>query len=271
MANVVVKYDAESAHYYLSTGEPCHGDLRSARKAKAFPSVTTILKILESDALTRHKVDAAIVQTLTLPRNDGESEQDYARRVIETNRAELAGMAETGTRIHTLAEQVIADEAPLHKDIDENLRPHLASLTCWARAIDEVVLSEDVVVHDGEGYAGRCDLIAKIDGQTEIVDFKSKNFSKVAPFHPEMPGFATADEEHKVWTDYKELLQLSAYSFAWAGEALPARNVFIDRKTGAIDEKLYTAEQVHDAFEAFRACCCLWRKIKKYDPREVSV
>lgn len=269
MANVVVKYDAETAHYYLSTGEPCHGDLRQARKAKALPSVTTILKILESDALTRHKVDAAIVQTLTLPKKKDETDQDYARRVIETNKAELAGMADTGTRIHTLAEQVIGGEAPFAKDIEDGLRPHLASLTFWARGLDEVLISEEVVVHDGEGYAGRCDLIAKIDGQAEVIDFKSKNFSKVAPFHPDMPGFATADDEHKVWTDYKELLQLAAYSFAWAGEALPARNVFIDRKTGAIDEKLYTAEEVEEAFDAFRSLCNVWRKIKKYDPRDV--
>ena len=267
MGNLVVKYDTESAHYYLSTGEPCHGDLRQARKAGAFPSVTTILKIMESEALTRHKVDAAIAQTLTLPRKDGEELHDYARRVHETNKAELSGMADVGTRIHELAEQVIRGEAPLAKDMDAMLLPHLKSLTCWSRCLDEVQLSEEVVVHDGEGYAGRCDLIAKIDGQTEIIDFKSKNFTKVAPFHPEMPGFATADDEHKVWTDYKELLQLAAYSFAWAGEALPARNVFIDRKTGALDEKLYTAEEVEDAFEAFRACCTLWRKVKKYDPR----
>ena len=248
-------------------GSRATGDLRKARKAGAFPSVTTILKIMESEALTRHKVDAAIAQTLTLPRKDGEELHDYASRVHETNRAELAGMADVGTRIHELAEQVIRGEAPLAKDMNDTLRPHLASLTRWSRCLDEVVLSEDVVVHDGEGYAGRCDLIAKIDGQTEIIDFKSKNFTKVAPFHPDMPGFATVDEEHKVWTDYKELLQLSAYSFAWAGEALPARNVFIDRKTGAIAESLYTADEVQDAFEAFRACCTLWRKVKKYDPR----
>ena len=267
MANLVVKYDTEAAHYYLPTGEPCHGDLRQARKARALPSVTTILKILESEALSRHKVDSAIAQAMTLPPIKGETPQDFAKRVHETNKAELSGMADVGTRIHELAEQVIRGEAPLSKDMDNTLRPHLESLTCWAKFLDEVVLSEEVVVHDGEGYAGRCDLIAKIDGQTEIVDFKSKNFTKIAPFHPEMPGFATADEEHKVWTDYKELLQLAAYSFAWAGEALPARNVFIDRKTGAIDTKTYTAEEVEDAFEAFRACCTLWRKIKKYDPR----
>ncbi len=266
MGNLVVKYDTESAHYYLSTGDPCHGDLRQARKAGAFPSVTTILKIMESEALTRHRVDAAIAQAMTLPPIAGETPQDFAKRVHETNKAELSGMADVGTRIHELAEQVIRGEAP--EEIDAPLRPHIASLTYWAKSLDEVVLSEEVVVHDGEGYAGRCDLIAKIDGQAEIVDFKSKNFTKVAPFHPDMPGFATADEEHKVWTDYKELLQLAAYSFAWAGEALPARNVFIDRKTGALDEKLYTAEEVEDAFEAFRACCTLWRKIKKYDPRD---
>ena len=268
MGNLVVKWDTESAHYYLSTGEPCHGDLRQARKAGAFPSVTTILKILESEALSKHKVDSAIAQAMTLPAIPGETPQEFAKRVHETNKAELAGMADSGTRIHDLAEQVIKGEAPFAKDIEPSLRPHLDTLSYWSHAyIQEVLLSEDVVVHDGEGYAGRCDLIAKIDGNAEVVDFKSKNFSKIGKLIPDMPGFATHDEPHKVWTDYKELLQLAAYSYAWAGEALPARNVFIDRKTGALDEKLYTAEEVEDAFEAFRACCTLWRKIKKYDPR----
>ena len=265
MGNLVVKWDTEAAHYYLSNGEPCHGDLRQARKAGAFPSVTTILKILESEALTKTKIDSAIAQAMTLPLIDGETSQEFAKRVLETNKADLAGVAEVGTQIHELAGFAVLKSDP-GKYI-KGFERHWEALTCWAKFLDEVVLSEEVVVHDGEGYAGRCDLIAKIDGQTEIVDFKSKNFTKVAPFHPDMPGFATADEEHKVWTDYKELLQLAAYSFAWAGEALPARNVFIDRKTGAIDTKTYTAEEVEDAFEAFRACCTLWRKIKKYDPR----
>ncbi len=265
MGNLVVKWDAESAHYYLSTGEPCHGDLRQARKAGAFPSVTTILKIMESEALTKTKIDSAIVQAMTLPSIDGETPQEFAKRVLATNKADLAGVAEIGTQIHELAGFAVLKTDP--GKFLKGLERHWEALTCWSRCLDEVQLSEEVVVHDGEGYAGRCDLIAKIDGQTEIIDFKSKNFTKVAPFHPEMPGFATAEEEHKVWTDYKELLQLAAYSFAWAGEALPARNVFIDRKTGALDEKLYTAEEVDDAFEAFRACCTLWRKVKKYDPR----
>ena len=43
MAPIIVTSQKESSHYYLATGESCHGDLRSARKQGAYPSVTTIL------------------------------------------------------------------------------------------------------------------------------------------------------------------------------------------------------------------------------------
>ena len=43
VAQLIATAQKETGHYYLPTGEPCHGDLRQARKQKAYPRPTTIM------------------------------------------------------------------------------------------------------------------------------------------------------------------------------------------------------------------------------------
>jgi hypothetical protein len=252
MAALIATAKTESSHYYLASGESCHGDLRSARKVGAFPSVTTILGAAgpSKQGLMNWKEEQAIAAALSLPRNDGESLADFAKRVVLDSRKEVEAAAIRGTQIHSLAEIIINGEEP--GELVKGYEPHFASLKEWHKDVTKVHASESVMVNEAEGYAGRVDLICDINGEIEVVDFKTRKFK-----NGKAAGYET------------DLLQLSAYAYAFTDEHMACRNVLIDPVTGQLAEVKYTAEQVCFAFEAFTSICKVWRWLKKYDPREV--
>jgi len=253
MAPIIATAKAESSHYYMATGESCHGDLRSARKVGAYPSVTTILAAAgpQKGGLINWQVEQAMSSSLTLPHIEGESLADFAKRAVLDSRKEVEAAALRGTQIHSLAEMIINRQEP--GELVNGYEEHYASLKEWRECcVTKVHASESVLVNEAEGYAGRVDLIADIHGEIEVVDFKTRKFKN---------GKATGYET--------DLLQLSAYAYAFTDEHMACRNVLIDPVTGQLAEVKYTAEQVCFAFEAFTSICKVWRWLKKYDPREV--
>jgi hypothetical protein len=269
VAQIIATAPAEASHYYLTTGEPCHGNLREARKAKALPSVTTILSVLAKPGLDAWKQETAILQSLTLPRLDGEADPVFAKRVVEASRTELQAAADRGTYVHNLAEQVLRGE-----DVDvveAKYRPHLESLRFWAKCVHEVVAQETVLVNEVEGYAGRVDLIAKIgdanEHEVEVIDFKTRKFRKVGTFAGGNPGVCTVGDPHKVDSYSTDLYQLAAYCYCHFEEPVKCRNVYIDPASGAIHDKLWSEEDVAEAYETFLSIAQVWRAEKNYDPR----
>jgi hypothetical protein len=254
MAPIIVTAKTESAHYYLRSSESCHGDLRSARKVGAFPSVTTILGAAgpSKQGLMNWKEEQAILSALSLPRNDGEADGDFAKRVVLDSRKEVEAAALRGTHVHSLAEIIINGEEP--GELVKGYEEHYAGLKEWRECcVTKVHESESVLVNEAEGYAGRVDLIADIHGVIEVVDFKTRKFK-----NGKAAGYET------------DLLQLSAYAYAFTDEGMACRNILIDPVTGQLQEIRYTAEQVAQAFDAFTSICKVWRWLKKYDPREVQ-
>jgi len=251
MAPIIATAKAESSHYYMATGESCHGDLRSARKVGAYPSVTTILGAAgpQKGGLINWQVEQAMASSLTLPHIEGESLADFAKRAVLDSRKEVEAAALRGTQIHSLAEIIINRQEP--GELVNGYEEHYASLKEWRECcVTKVHASESVMVNEAEGYAGRVDLIADIHGVIEVVDFKTRKFKN---------GKAAAYESD-VW-------QLSAYAYAFTDEGMACRNVLIDPVTGQLQEIRYTAKQVHEAFEMFTLLCEVWRRLKKYDPR----
>jgi hypothetical protein len=258
MAALIATAKTESSHYYLGSGESCHGDLRSARKVGAFPSVTTILGAAgpSKQGLMNWKEEQAILSALSLPRNDGEADSDFAKRVVLDSRKEVEAAAIRGTQIHSLAEIIINGEEP--GELVKGYEEHYAGLKEWRECcVGKVHASESVLVNEAEGYAGRVDLIADIHGKIEVVDFKTRKFKKDAKGISKASGYET------------DLLQLSAYAYAFTDDGMACRNILIDPVTGQLQDIRYTAEQVAQAFEAFTSICKVWRWLKKYDPREV--
>ncbi len=194
--------------------------------------------------------------SLTLPHIEGESLAEFAKRAVLDSRKEVEAAAARGTHIHSLAEILINGEEP--GELAKGYELHFESLKNWHKDVTKVHASESVMVNEAEGYAGRVDLIADIHGVIEVVDFKTRKFKKDAKGISKASGYET------------DLLQLSAYAYAFTDEGMACRNILIDPVTGQLQEIRYTAEQVAQAFDAFTSICKVWRWLKKYDPREVQ-
>lgn len=259
MAPIIVTAKTESAHYYLKSGESCHGDLRSARKVGAYPSVTTILAAAgpQKTGLINWQVEQAMSSSLTLPHIEGESLAEFAKRAVLDSRKEVEAAALRGTHIHSLAEMIINRQEP--GELVKGYEEHYAGLKEWRECcVTKVHESESVLMNEAEGYAGRVDLIAQIHGEMEVIDFKTRKFKTDAKGVSKASGYET------------DLLQLSAYAYAFTDEGMACRNILIDPVTGQLQDIRYTAEQVAQAFDAFTSICKVWRWLKKYDPREVQ-
>jgi hypothetical protein len=172
-----------SQHWYTKDGQPAYTiegktgvrntTLRDARKLGLLPSVTTINGMLSKAGLDTWKQQQVLLAALTLPRMEGEPEQEWLSRVMQDSKATGREAAERGTAIHAVIEayfdQVYMPEKPAYLDnIDIALKDAFGS---------QLWLSEKSFGHP-LGFGGKCDLMAK---KGFIVDFKTKdtNLDKV--------------------------------------------------------------------------------------------
>jgi hypothetical protein len=92
-------FASESTHWYQKDGTPAYTivgkngkeratTLRDARTLELVPSVTTILSVLAKPGLENWKQNQILMAALTMPRVDGESEQEYIARIIRDSKEE---------------------------------------------------------------------------------------------------------------------------------------------------------------------------------------
>ena len=99
------KADGTPAYTYLNKkGEEKPTTLREARKLNLVPSVTTIISCASAPQLVNWKIDQAILSSLTLSRNDDETEQEYLARIKADAQEQAKKAAERGTYIHALVQ-----------------------------------------------------------------------------------------------------------------------------------------------------------------------
>jgi hypothetical protein len=166
----------ENGHWYTKDGSPAYttmgktGErpttLRDARKLGLLPSVTTINGQLSKSGLNLWLQQQVLLAALTLPRQDGEGEQEWLARVMQDSKATGREAAERGTAIHAVIEsyfeQVYMPEKPAYLDgIDKALRDAFGN---------QLWLSEKSFAHPLQ-FGGKCDLMAS---SGFIVDFKTK-------------------------------------------------------------------------------------------------
>jgi hypothetical protein len=95
------KADGTPAYTYINKkGEEKPTTLREARKLNLVPSVTTIISCASAPQLVNWKIDQAILSSLTLSRNDDETEQEYLARIKADAQEQAKKAAERGTLIH---------------------------------------------------------------------------------------------------------------------------------------------------------------------------
>ena len=173
---------AESGHWYKPNGEPAYTvegangkirntTVRDARKEGFLPSVTTIIGCAAKPALDVWKQQQAILAALTLPRNEGESEEDWLSRVVSDSKETAKQAAERGTQIHGVIEAfyegVYLPELPTYVRVVESVINEHFGPQLW--------VAEKSFAHGG--YGGKCDLISRphVHPRSEgfVIDFKT--------------------------------------------------------------------------------------------------
>ena len=183
---MIIKQASESGHWYTKTGDTAYTvegktglrstTLRDARKLNLVPSVTTILGVAAKPGLQTWLQTQVLLAALTLPRKEGEPEQDWLERVMSDSKAQTRQAADRGTAIHGVIEsyfeQIPSQEWPPYvKNVEKALTDAFGA-QLWN--------SEKSFAHE-LGYGGKVDLSAP----NIVVDYKTKetDLAKVEPYH----------------------------------------------------------------------------------------
>jgi len=172
---LVKEHQSESGHFYLPNGDTAYRivgkngkerntTVKDAREHGLLPSVTTIIGCASKPALDVWKQQQAILSALTLPRLEGESEEDWLSRVVADSKETAKQAAERGTQIHGVIEAFyegiyIPELPPYVRAVENAINEHFGS---------QLWISEKSFAYGG--FGGKCDLVAK---SGFVVDFKT--------------------------------------------------------------------------------------------------
>jgi hypothetical protein len=266
---ITSKFDSSSAssklvavegngHWYTAEGQSAHvvigknGNERNttvadARKMGLYPSVTSILGIMDKPQLTNWKIEQAIMSSLTLPKEENETLEDYARRIVKDSRESTKKAAEHGSRMHECMENILLGRAV---STDETLAPYIKTFTEWAeKNVEKTYWCEKALV--GAGYAGRCDAYVKLKGIGDaIIDLKNR---KVNPRYE--PFFET------------DIAQLWAYRSASENPKCACVSVVLaSNDPEKLVTKTWEDDELYQAGIAFCAMQKVWAWVKNYTP-----
>jgi len=260
------------SHWYLPNGTAMHEvaradgkgtrptTLRDARKLGLYPSVTNILSVLARPGLDAWKQEQAILAALTLPRRNGESVDDFARRVVADMSQQVRDAADLGSSIHRAIELYAQSGAiPDHPEVARLFAP---AREWFDSEVADVHAVEAPVAHSGWGFAGRVDLVATLrsTGRPTIIDFKTQKVrkNKDGAFSPIF---------HEVWP-----LQLEAYRQALVSRdpgysgAETASVVIGSTEPVPVIEHVWDPMEAPTRFLAFLAARQLWVFTRGYCP-----
>jgi hypothetical protein len=235
---------------------PAIGAVRTPRHLYFFngvgpwPSVTTVTDVLDKPALTkwqREQVARAAVQhaeRLVVDREAGNI--DAAIAYLLTVRDAGTDGRDRGHRIHETLESVLRREPYIVNPLDE---PAVTGARAWLNERHVKPLeAEAFLIHETAGYGGTCDLIAEIDGEVWLLDWKT--------------GKSVAWPDGRVYDEMRYQLAGYAHAEFIARPADPVRYpVPAITRFGVVHvtdagTRLYETDVTDDDWTTFRAC--LW-------------
>ncbi len=294
----------ESSHWYTADGTACHSlpttsknaqsptrpvRIADARKMGLFPSVTTILKVLDKPALQNWRseqvaaaamrfvrdafniadptktTDAkqADVNALLHPTEAGD--EQIASRIIEAAFLQVEQAADAGVIIHEGCELALSGSS-YNEELPVFLPQLNASfpLKVFIRPIIEFVHDNEIeieanehrVVNSTVGYAGTIDAPFRSKRGRGILDFKTRKTRAGKPCLP-------YDEQ---------ATQIAAYHVAHYKQPPTAGDIGLNlyistTEPGRIEAAWYEPQTLSVEWDAFRHICAYWRIRKGYDPR----
>jgi hypothetical protein len=244
---------------------PATGVVRTPRHlyyfngAGPWPGVTTVTDVLDKPALTKwHRTqvaEAAIANAERLLADRDSGNVEAAIAYLLAIRTEGTNSRERGTRIHSALESIAKREPVL--GVQTSDIPAIEGARAWLNEHHVQPLEvEAYLINETLGYGGTCDLIAELDGETWLLDWKSSK--------------SVAWPNGNVYDEMR--LQLAAYSRAEFSARVgdPERYQVPDITRFGIlhvtdgGTRLYPADVTEADWTAFRACLHLhnWRKGK---------
>ena len=239
---IVKTADSESGHWYKSDGSPCYQiigkngklrntTLRDGRELGLVPSVTTISGLLAKPGLNNWLQQNVLLAALTLPRAEGESEENWLQRVMSDSKSTGRDAADRGTRLPGVLESFYQGKLIEFPNYVYKVNAALESHFGPANWEAERSFSFG-------GYGGKVDLIA----ENIVIDFKSKegDLSKITPFH-------------------EQIMQLAAYRMGLNKPTARCANVYF---TESGDVKLieHSEQDLSDAWECFQYLLAFYKK-----------
>lgn len=242
-----VKYTSEAGHWYDRSGNPTYTvigkngkerntTLRDAREKDLVPSVTTILKVAAAPGLERWKQHQVLLAALTLPKQDGETEDEWMERIMLDSKETGKKAADRGTEIHAAIQQYY-EMQPYPTEFDDYV------IGCRS-ALVEHFNEQDWVCEKSFshllGFGGKVDLHA--DGI--VADIKTKDFGP----DDSIQGF----DEH--------LMQLAAYRMGLAMPKARCANVFVSRSNPGLAVVIeWTQEELEKGWAMFTRLLSFWQ------------
>jgi hypothetical protein len=252
---------SESGHWYDNEGNACHTVLKAdgkghtpttiahARKLKLRPSVTTITSCIGKGSLVDWMCNEVGVAAYSNPPQDGESAQDYARRLVRLSKRQVEDAASLGTNVHACIEAALNGQ-----EWDRSYSVYVLPVLQWIKDNHIEVIESEHRFSSQYGYGGTIDVTANRKNSGFILDFKTRKTKageKVKPYETQP-------------------MQIAAYHRARFGDLfnMAGANLYISTtEPGRIDAVFYDQTDLSAALDAFDATFDLWCYIKEYDPR----
>lgn len=249
-------HGSEGGHWYTqdhqmvelvqgSKGLMIEPTLVHARKLQLAPGVTTILRVADKPALNTYFIKQAVLAALTLPRLNGESDDDFVARVIRDSKEAGRKAAEGGTKIH--AEVQHAPDATIPSAHAMAVRQYLLQAFGDQEWISEACCTSPF------GYGTKADLHTKTG---ILIDIKTKD--TVDPFT--MVTFG----DH--WEQLAATEQALRHRFSY--EPFHVRGILFVSRTVPTDIVLkeISNQEFDEGWQRFQLLLQYWQVSKRYRP-----
>ncbi len=242
-------------------------NLKDARKLDLVPSVTSILKVMAAPGLEIWKAQQLLQAALTLPKKQGETLDDYAKRIVEDSKAQGIEAANRGKQLHAAIEDYIRGI------ISPEWKEHLILL-------DKTLEQHGIDIHAGQPehsfasqigglwYGGKIDYYRNQKdhflGDSIVLDFKSKD--NIEP------------KKQLVWDEHA--IQIAAYGYGlfgritsskpWAWEAFRGLNVFVGVQDCEIRVHEHPPEDLERGLAMFSDVLSFWHRKNRFGKYSVN-
>lgn len=260
-------WDQPEGHWYTTDGQPMYTVPRAdgqgfrattvadARKLNLLPSVSGIHSVLYKPGLAAWKEQQVVMASLTLPKREGESLDEFAWRAVQDSKEAGRAAADAGTRIHTIVEwwlqHQVEDRGLSHEtlmDLTSSEQNALVGFDHWARGVN---LNPEILEHafshfasEELGYGGRVDCIGSIMGVRCVIDWKTQDTT-------EIKKGKRVSRQVNIYPEWGT--QLAAYAYGIGEPDLPGLSVVISRdEPGRIETYFWSEAWRWPAFEAMK-------------------